>query len=99
MIAGVALIVAFGRHALRVKRPLLDLRLYANRVFAGASLVTLMVGAALFGAMPIAFGHGAALEIDGLRPGARIDLAYRLEVNEYNGAEQVQLNCQHLQVR
>ena len=36
---------------------------------------------------------------DGLRPGARIELAYRLEVNEYNGAEQVQLNCQHLQVR
>jgi single-stranded-DNA-specific exonuclease len=47
----------------------------------------------------IAFGHGTALEIDGLHPGARIDLAYRLEVNEYNGAEQVQLNCQHLQLR
>jgi single-stranded-DNA-specific exonuclease len=47
----------------------------------------------------IAFGQGTALEIDGLRPGARIDLAYRLEVNEYNGAEQMQLNCQHLQVR
>jgi single-stranded-DNA-specific exonuclease len=47
----------------------------------------------------IAFGHGTAFETDGLRPGARIDLAYRLEVNEYNGAEQVQLNCQHMQVR
>src|SRR3984957_16568342 len=58
-------------------------------------------GGAHAGAAPaaIAFGHGTALEIDGLRPGARIDLAYRLEVNEYNGAEQVQLNCQHLQVR
>jgi len=28
-----------------------------------------------------------------------VDLAYRLEVNEYNGAEQVQLNCQHFNIR
>jgi hypothetical protein len=28
-----------------------------------------------------------------------VDLAYRLEVNEYNGAEQVQLNCQHFKIR
>ncbi len=51
IVAGLALTVAFIRHALRVKRPLLDIRLYANRVFTGASVVTLMVGAALFGAM------------------------------------------------
>jgi MFS family permease len=38
-------------HALRIERPLLDVRLYANRVFAGASLTTFGVGAALFGAM------------------------------------------------
>jgi single-stranded-DNA-specific exonuclease len=47
----------------------------------------------------IAFGFGAAPEAQGLTQGARVDLAYRLEVNEYHGAEQVQLNCQHLQVR
>jgi single-stranded-DNA-specific exonuclease len=48
----------------------------------------------------IAFGYlGGALEEPRLEPGARIDLAYRLEVNEYNGAEQVQLNCQHFRVR
>jgi len=48
----------------------------------------------------IAFGYvGGALEEPRLVQGARLDLAYRLEVNEYNGAEQVQLNCQHFKVR
>jgi EmrB/QacA subfamily drug resistance transporter len=51
IVAGVALAVAFCRHALRVERPLLDVRLYANRVFASASLTTFGLGAALFGAM------------------------------------------------
>jgi EmrB/QacA subfamily drug resistance transporter len=51
IIAGVVLGVLFALHALRAKRPLLDVRLYANRVFAGASLTTFGLGAALFGAM------------------------------------------------
>ena len=46
MLAGV-----FLWHALRVERPLLDVRLYANRVFGAASLTTFGLGAALFGAM------------------------------------------------
>jgi len=47
----------------------------------------------------IAFGYvGGATESASLRAGARVQVAYRLEVNEYNGAESVQLNCQHLQV-
>jgi EmrB/QacA subfamily drug resistance transporter len=50
-LAGAALGAAFCWHALRVERPLLDVRLYANRVFAGASFTTFGVGAALFGAM------------------------------------------------
>jgi EmrB/QacA subfamily drug resistance transporter len=49
--AGVALGIVFCLHALRVERPLLDVRLYANRVFAAASLTTFGLGAALFGAM------------------------------------------------
>jgi EmrB/QacA subfamily drug resistance transporter len=49
--AGVVLAVVFCLHALRVERPLLDVRLYANRVFAAASLTTFGLGAALFGAM------------------------------------------------
>ena len=48
----------------------------------------------------IAFGYvGGASEDPALEPGATVDLAYRLEVNEYNGAERVQLNCQHLKLR
>jgi EmrB/QacA subfamily drug resistance transporter len=50
-LAGILLGIAFALHALRLPRPLLDVRLYANRVFAGASLTTFGVGAALFGAM------------------------------------------------
>jgi EmrB/QacA subfamily drug resistance transporter len=51
IVAGVALAAIFGWHALRAERPLLDVRLYANRVFAAASLTTFGLGAALFGAM------------------------------------------------
>ena len=49
--AGVVLAGVFCWHALRVERPLLDVRLYANRVFGAASLTTFGLGAALFGAM------------------------------------------------
>ncbi len=48
---GWRLIVLFCLHALRVERPLLDIRMYANRVFAGAAFVNFGLGAALFGAM------------------------------------------------
>jgi single-stranded-DNA-specific exonuclease len=45
----------------------------------------------------IAFGYiGGAAEDPLLRNGARIHLAYRLEINEYRGCERLQLNCQHL---
>jgi single-stranded-DNA-specific exonuclease len=49
----------------------------------------------------IAFGYADAAVSPAiqLRPGAAVELAYRLEINEYNGAESVQLNCQHLGVR
>jgi EmrB/QacA subfamily drug resistance transporter len=51
IIAGALLAGAFVWHALRTERPLLDVRLYANRVFGAASLTTFFLGAALFGAM------------------------------------------------
>jgi EmrB/QacA subfamily drug resistance transporter len=51
LIAGLALSAVFCFHALRIPRPLLDIRLYSNRVFAGASFTTFGLGAALFGAM------------------------------------------------
>jgi EmrB/QacA subfamily drug resistance transporter len=51
IVAGLILTVVFGWHALRAERPLLDVRLYANRIFGAASLTTFGLGAALFGAM------------------------------------------------
>jgi EmrB/QacA subfamily drug resistance transporter len=48
---GLLLTGVFCWHALRIERPLLDIRLYANRIFAAASFTTFALGAALFGAM------------------------------------------------
>jgi EmrB/QacA subfamily drug resistance transporter len=50
-LAGVALIAAFVVRALHIEAPLLDVRLYADRAFAAASVTTFCLGAALFGAM------------------------------------------------
>ena len=45
----------------------------------------------------IAFGYiGGATEDPKVRSGARIELAYRLEINEFRGNESVQLNCQQV---
>jgi EmrB/QacA subfamily drug resistance transporter len=46
---GVLLISAFVLQSLLVRYPLLDMRLYANKIFAGASLATLSLGGALVG--------------------------------------------------
>ncbi len=51
IVAGLLLTGIFCWHALRIERPLLDIRLYANRIFAAASFTTFALGAALFGAM------------------------------------------------
>ena len=52
-------------------------------------------GAALIEA--IAFGYiGGVTEDPKVRSGARIRLAYRLEINEYRGNESMQLNCQQV---
>jgi len=51
ILIGLVLTAIFVVHALRVERPLLDVRLYANRIFAAASSTTFWLGAALFGAM------------------------------------------------
>src|SRR4051794_4291141 len=48
---GVALVAAFVLRALRIERPLLDVRLYANKAFAAASVTMFALGGALFGAM------------------------------------------------
>ncbi|HWH11529.1 MAG TPA: MDR family MFS transporter [Solirubrobacteraceae bacterium] len=51
IVGGIGLVVGFVLHALDVERPLLDVRLYARRTFASASLATFCLAAALFGAM------------------------------------------------
>jgi single-stranded-DNA-specific exonuclease len=47
----------------------------------------------------IAFGYlGGASEHAGIDRGATIELAYRLEINEFRGVERVQLNSQHIKL-
>ncbi|MFG1925241.1 MDR family MFS transporter [Cryptosporangium sp. NPDC048952] len=48
---GLAVLAGFVVHALRVKRPLFDLRLYASRAFTAASVAQFALGAANFGGM------------------------------------------------
>src|SRR4051794_9933908 len=50
-LTGLALIGTFVVHALRVRYPLLDLRLYKRATFASASLTMFCLGGALFGSM------------------------------------------------
>jgi EmrB/QacA subfamily drug resistance transporter len=51
LLAGIALIVTFVFHALRAKRPLLDMNLYRKSTFASASMTMFFLGTALFGGM------------------------------------------------
>jgi EmrB/QacA subfamily drug resistance transporter len=51
IIGGLVLVAAFVMHALRVPKPLLDLRLYRRPTFSAASIAMFCLGAALFGGM------------------------------------------------
>jgi EmrB/QacA subfamily drug resistance transporter len=51
ILAGLLLVGAFAAHALRVPKPLLDLRLYRRPTFSSASFAMFCLGAALFGGM------------------------------------------------
>ena len=48
---GLAMLAAFVRHGLRTPDALIDLRLFANRVFSAASLTLILVIIAVFGGM------------------------------------------------
>jgi EmrB/QacA subfamily drug resistance transporter len=50
-VAGVVLMTVFILHALHVKNPLLELRLFKNRNFTIANMCMFVVGAVLFGSM------------------------------------------------
>ncbi|WP_037502492.1 DHA2 family efflux MFS transporter permease subunit [Solirubrobacter soli] len=49
--AGVVLIAAFVAHALRASDPLIDVRIFRDRVVAASTAVTLLFGAAFFGSL------------------------------------------------
>jgi hypothetical protein len=49
--AGTVLLAAFVLRSGRIARPLLDVRLYASRAFAAASVTSFSLGAAMFGGM------------------------------------------------
>jgi len=51
MVAGVVLLALFARHAWPAERPLIDVRLFAQRCFRPAALSITMAGAALFGSI------------------------------------------------
>jgi EmrB/QacA subfamily drug resistance transporter len=51
LLSGVLLIGAFVLHALRATRPLIDMRLFAERAFASAAMTTFLVATAFFGSM------------------------------------------------
>ena len=50
---GTALVTAFVVHALRVDSPLIDVRLFARRSFAGATAMLFLLSASLFGSVVI----------------------------------------------
>ncbi|MGW0830246.1 MDR family MFS transporter [Streptomyces prunicolor] len=51
LLVGLAALAGFVVHALRTKRPLLDVRLYAGRAFTAAAVAQFALGAANFGGM------------------------------------------------
>src|SRR5947209_12558551 len=51
LIVGTGLVILFARHALRIPRPLLDLRLFKRPTFSSASIAMFFLAAALFGGM------------------------------------------------
>ena len=51
IVAGLVLIALFAWHTLRVKQPLIDLRLFSEPAFRAAALVTFLLGAVLFGTL------------------------------------------------
>ncbi|MDQ6806113.1 MAG: MFS transporter, partial [Actinomycetota bacterium] len=51
IVAGLVLIALFVQHALRARRPLIDMRLFRSAGFSAAAASVFLLGAALFGAM------------------------------------------------
>ncbi len=86
--------VVGGRH-LKMRLKAADLSNGGNGNAASGNAANGARGADLIEA--IAFGYvGGGNEDPRVRSGARIRLAYRLEINEFRGNESMQLNCQQV---
>ena len=51
MIAGAIGLLVFGRHALRARTPLVDLRVFSNRVFTASTVTLMLMVISVFGGM------------------------------------------------
>ncbi|HEX8105748.1 MAG TPA: DHA2 family efflux MFS transporter permease subunit [Solirubrobacteraceae bacterium] len=90
LLAGLAVLALFVRHALRADDPLIDLRLFANKTFAASSATLVLAIVALFGGMLLmplylqlvrgesAFDTGLLLAPQGLGAMITMPLAGRL---------------------
>jgi single-stranded-DNA-specific exonuclease len=74
-----------------------EFRIVESRIVGGKHLKMDLQAAAGGSASieAIAFGYAGGSD---LRSGAAVRVAYRLEINEFRGAERVQLNCQHVKL-
>ena len=73
-LVGLALLAGFVFHGLRTSDALIDLRLFANRVFAPPPVTLMLVIISVFGGMlllPLYLQVGARRDGDGHRPAAR----------------------------
>jgi EmrB/QacA subfamily drug resistance transporter len=51
LVGGIVLMAGFVRHSLRAARPLIDVRLFAERTFSSAASTTFLVAIAMFGSL------------------------------------------------
>jgi EmrB/QacA subfamily drug resistance transporter len=90
ILAGLILLTLFGLHGWRAPRPLIDVRLFAQRCFRPAAIAMVLVGAALFGSILVlalyfqvargesALSTGLLLAPQGLGAAAAMPIAGRL---------------------
>ena len=100
-VPGVLLLVAFVVHALRAQEPLIDLRIFRDRVVAASAATTLLFGAAFFGSLlllalsfsdrarPERARGGAGLGVQGL--GAMFTMPVAGKLTDRSGAGPVVL--------
>ena len=70
LVAGVLLVGAFVVHALRTEHPLIDVRIFRDRVVAASAATTFLFGAAFFGSLLLlALYYQLARDLSALKTG------------------------------